>query len=1067
MDRQRWQHIQTIFEAALRHDTAGRAVFVDRACASDAALRAEVLALLAHEAQARREQFLQPPPGNSATPPPDDGRTGVNPPSRLTDYEILSELGRGGMSVVYRARQVKLNRLVALKMLLSGEQAGADELARFRGEARALARLQHPNIVQIHDVGEHEGRPYFALELVDGGSLRDYLGGTPLPPRQAAELVQTLARAIHAAHQCGIIHRDLKPGNVLLQKSLTQSRQDAKKDEEREDEGNLHPSSSSLGVLASLREALPKITDFGLAKRLDESGTRTQSGAFLGTPSYTAPEQAEGEASRIGPATDVYGLGAILYELLTGRPPFRAETTLETLRLVTTAEPARPRSLAPRLPRDLETICLKCLRKEPQRRYASAADLAEDLRRFLDGEVIRARPAAVPERVAKWVRRRPAAAVALLVAILAALGLPAALVWHNLALREAYSRVEQSERQARTNEARARQLAYASEVRLADQLFKNGDLGRMTELLQRQVPAAAEEDRRGFAWRCLWRYRQTLPRPVHAHDGQVFLIGLAADGRVRVTAGGDGLVKFWGEDPARAAVVFPFHWNVFRGTSVVALSPDGQTLAALSAPTTVTLWDVGTAQVKRRLEPVISTWRVRFSPDGRLLALGGEGEVQLWDLARGKPCGRMATGEGEVRLIEFSPDGQTFATRDDHPPGSLRLWDIATGAPRGEIPWPKGCPPACYSPRGTYLAAADTRVILEERSSGTALDWPALEKIGRPAIAFSPDEQTLALGSGEGDITFWNVPSKTFQGHLHWQGASISCLAFTADGRRLAVGTGAGRVYEVDRPEPQGPGELRPVLGDGSALALTGDGKTLAVGDQAGMMHLIDTGSGEVRRSFRVSANSVSQLALSRDGRTVATTDRLHGAVNLWDAATGRKTAHLEEEGGTECLAFSPVGPYLAVGAGDGQVDLWDLTAPPGDIPWGGNRRRWPLPFSFRTAEASPPAVGMARSNSGTWGPQPPRRAPGLPCTRDLLSTPLPYLQTAARWPPRATTDGCWHGSWREKIDPSSRTLPPCETGDTPFGIWTSSATTRWSSSKRRRVSGSWTWRRDTRSVGR
>jgi serine/threonine protein kinase len=310
MSPERWQQIQETFEAALRQDPAGRDAFLECACGGDAALRAEVLVLLAHAAQAEREHFLLP-----ETPPPDDSRTVVAPPSGMADYEILGEPGRGGMSVVYRARQVKLNRLVALKLLLNGQYAGPDELARFRGEARALALLQHPNIVQIHDVGEHDGRPYFAMKLVDGGSLKERLDGTPWPPRQAAQLVQTLARAAHAAHLCGIIHRDLKAANILLQKSLTQRRKDAKKDQENStgtpEPGPADPSLSSSGLcaFAPLREVLPKIADFGLAQRLDADAAQTPSGAFLGTPSYTAPEQAAGEVRRIGPATDVYALG--------------------------------------------------------------------------------------------------------------------------------------------------------------------------------------------------------------------------------------------------------------------------------------------------------------------------------------------------------------------------------------------------------------------------------------------------------------------------------------------------------------------------------------------------------------------------------------------------------------------------------------------------------------------------------------------------------------------------------------------------------------------------------------
>jgi serine/threonine-protein kinase len=295
------------------------------------------------------------PPDRAAEPPAPLASVPPLVPT-VPGYEILAELGRGGMGVVYKARHRHLNRIVALKMILVGGHASEADLIRFRTEAEAVARLQHPGIVQIYEVGEHNGLPYFSLEYCPGGSLEKKLNGTPLPPKEAARLVQTLSQAMYAAHREQIIHRDLKPSNVLL-----------------------------------TADGTPKVTDFGLAKQLDAPGQQTQSGAVLGTPSYMAPEQASGRNKEVGPASDGYALGAILYELLTGRPPFRAETPLDTLCQVLQREPAPPRLLNPNVPRDLETICLKCLEKNPHRRYPSAAELAADLERFLAGEVIVAR----------------------------------------------------------------------------------------------------------------------------------------------------------------------------------------------------------------------------------------------------------------------------------------------------------------------------------------------------------------------------------------------------------------------------------------------------------------------------------------------------------------------------------------------------------------------------------------------------------------------------------------------------------------------------------------------------
>jgi tetratricopeptide (TPR) repeat protein len=352
-------------------------------------------------------------------------------------YEILGELGRGGMGIVYKARQIGLNRLVALKMVLAGAHADEEELQRFRIEAEAAARLQHPGIVQIHEIGEHDGRPYFSLELVDGGSLDKKLAGTPWAPEQSAELLESLARAMHYAHDRGIVHRDLKPANILLQEETTKDTKNSKED---------------LGALRVLCGSFtPKITDFGLAKRLDDVSGRTQTGAIVGTPSYMAPEQAGGRPGMVGPAADEYALGAILYELLTGRPPFRAATVWDTVEQLMTQEPVPPRTLQPKVPRDLETICLKCLQKDPRKRYASAGHLAEDLRRFLAHEPIHARPVGAWERAVKWARRRPAWAILWAVSALAAATLVTVILLYTGRLQDTVAQERKWRREAAAN----------------------------------------------------------------------------------------------------------------------------------------------------------------------------------------------------------------------------------------------------------------------------------------------------------------------------------------------------------------------------------------------------------------------------------------------------------------------------------------------------------------------------------------------------------------------------------------------------------------------------------------
>jgi serine/threonine-protein kinase len=418
---------------------------VDRVPDADTALLAKVCRL---PALVGDEDGRTPEPG--AADPPEAGPVG--------GYRLLRLLGRGGMGVVYLARHERLKRTVALKLIGVSSQANPERLARFRRETELLARLRHANVVPIYEAGEHEGRPYLAMEYVEGGTLAEKLTAGPLPVRTVAEVVEALARGAHAAHECGVVHRDLKPANVLLAEDGT-----------------------------------PRITDFGLAKPLapqpeDSSAAwDTGSGAILGTPSYMAPEQVA-NSREVGPAADVYALGAILYECLIGRPPFKAATPLETLEQVRNSEPVSPRSLQPGVPRDLETVCLKCLPREPRRRYPSALALAEDLRRFLDGRSVLARPTPVWERLAKWARRRPAVATLVLVSVLALAGLAAGVVVHDARLRDEVERTDQQRRRADANYRQARE---AMTKMLASASARNkADLPRLRELLREQREAA-------------------------------------------------------------------------------------------------------------------------------------------------------------------------------------------------------------------------------------------------------------------------------------------------------------------------------------------------------------------------------------------------------------------------------------------------------------------------------------------------------------------------------------------------------------------------------------------------
>jgi DNA-binding beta-propeller fold protein YncE len=663
------------------------------------------------------------PPRAAVVPVPEPGL-----PPAFGDYELLAEIGRGGMGIVYQARQVSLNRLVALKMVLAGGQAGPEELVRFRGEAETVARLHHPNIVQIHAVGEHEGRPYLVLEFVEGGSLAGRLNGTPSPPKLAAHLVERLARAMQAAHEQGIVHRDLKPANVLL---------------------------AATG--------LPKITDFGLAKRLDDAAGPTQTGAILGTPSYMAPEQAAGAASRrqagavrVGPAVDIYALGAILYELLTGRPPFKAATNLDTLLQVLADDPVPPRRLQSKVPRDLETICLKCLRKEPNKRYTSGKALAEDLGRFLQGKPIVARPVGVLSQGLRWVRRRPAAATLLVIIVLIPLGLVGGGAWY-LHERELARRIDEEREKQREQ---LEELAYLHLIPQIQRAIQEKDKERANSLLD-QCP------RRQRRWE--YHYLRRLAQDRSDANSDLKLMGgghrnltclaLSPDGKRLASGSRDWTVKVWDTATGQETLTLNGHTGPVYS---VAFSRDGKRLASGSADHTVKVWDAQTGQETRTLQGHTGgVSSVAFSPDGKRLASGTgdqqQGEVKVWDAATGQGTLTLKGDTGGVTDVAFSPDGKRLAGATW---GSVMVWDAATGQ------------------ETLTLKRQLSRILTDEEGMCSA-----------NSVAFSPDGKRLASGSYDGSIKVWDAQTGRETLTLKERGGASQfgkSVAFSPDGKRLA-----------------------------------------------------------------------------------------------------------------------------------------------------------------------------------------------------------------------------------------------------------------------------------------
>jgi WD40 repeat protein len=877
-----------------------------------------------------------PPPGSPVQESAD--RAAPREWPTVPGYEIVGELGRGGMGVVYQALQLSLNRLVALKMVLAGGHAGPDQLARFRSEAQAVASLQHPNIVQVYEVGEHNGTPYFSLEYIEGGSLAQKLGGTPVAARPAAQLIQTVAEAVHVAHQRGIVHRDLTPGNILL---------------------------TSSGV--------PKITDFGLAKRLDADAGRTQTGAILGTPSYMAPEQAGGKIKEIGPGTDIYALGTILYELLTGRPPFKADTVLETLHQVVMDEPVPPVQLQPKVPRDLETICLKCLQKEPRKRYASAEALASDLRRFLAGESIEARPTPAWERGLKWARRRPALAALIGVSTLAVLVL-GGLGWlHSVQLQTALTGVEVAQAATEAQRKRAilgegealKQLDFARRSLFVQQLTQVAGLwepepSRGRELLDDRERCPPEM--RDFAWGLYHRLCQRDRQTLKGHAAWVLAVACAPDGRLLASGDEQGEVRLW--DAATGAERGRWQAHEF-GVNGVAFSPDSRTLATCGGDGRTRFWDIATRaeEISLKGHHDDAVWALAFSPDGKTLATASiDKSVRLWNTATGELAATLRGHGNWVNAVAFAPDGKKLvsASWDE----TARLWDLTAQPPAskpltGHSHWVWA---AAFSPDGRRLATAseDKTIKLWDADTGRELRTFSGHTAGVMALAFAPDGRTLASAGGDQTLKLWDsvtgatrttlqVATPPFfipllrdyivsgQEKVSIKGHSRPgfSLAYSPDGQTLFTGGHDGTVTlweAVKRPERA---ELKGHTDLVRGVAFSPDGKTAATASWDRTVRLWDAATGQQRKTLAGHRHWVWTVAFAPDGQTLATgsEDR---TVKLWDVATGECRATLTgHSGAIWSVAFAPDGRTLA--SGGWEVKLWDVASGQEKASWTGH----------------------------------------------------------------------------------------------------------------------------------
>lgn len=864
--------------------------------------------------------------------PPDSSDAG---PRRFGDYLLVRKLGQGGMGVVYEARQLSLNRTVALKMIRAGEFADAEERLRFQNEVETVSRLDHPGIVPIMEVGAVGDQRYYSMKLVAGGNLAEQLGRYTGDFKATALLMIGVAEAVHHAHQRGVLHRDLKPANILI---------DA--------------------------DGRPHVSDFGLAKWSGKEGTITVSGEIMGSPAYMAPEQASGDRAAITTATDVYGLGAVLYTVLAGRPPFVGESVLDTLDQVRDRVPDSATKSNPRVPRDLDLICRTCLEKDPRRRYSSAIALAEDLGRWLAGRPIAARRVGVITRSWMWCKRRPglAALTAALIVALAGGFFGVASQWRRaqnnfqLASR-ANADLKTANTGLRRTQAVLRRTLYAAHMNLVQNAWESNSIGRVRDLLDQARPAPDEFDRRGFEWYYWQRLSQTELHTFKGLETDLAPVTFSPDGRWVAAADKLGLIKAWDCVTGKEVLSIKAHpaairslafspsgkqivsagldhrakiWDVatralkleFAGhggpITCAAYSPDGLRIVTSSWDKTAKVWDAASGKVWLTLEGHSARLRaVAFSPDGRKIATGSfDHTIKIWDASRGANLYTLKGHTDVVGGLAFSADSRRLASASND--RTIRVWDVPTGALeltlKGHTNWVHG---VAFSPDGRRLASAgwDRTVRLWDAVKGDELLSFKGHTDNVMSVAFNPDGRRVASCSSDNTVKVWESLANGETQVLRDHGEKVRDLAFSADGSRLVSVDDAGAVYVWDAESGREailPFKVSPAI---HSVSFGPDGRFAF--DSGGLVQVRDSSTGRELLKFGKGAAPISRVASRPDGQRIACAQGKD--IKIWDP--NEATIVRELTGHSDLiasLAYSPDGTRIVSADEVGHLKIWD-----------------------------------------------------------------------------------------------------------------------------------------------